>query len=61
MGRHFRFTQADLTRAIRGARIGGMVVAQVEIEPSGKIVLLMHSTRQVHDVVNPWDDELENG
>lgn len=61
MGRHFRFTQADLARAIRGAHSGGMIVAQVEIEPSGKIVLLAQSCRELPGPANPWDNELDNG
>lgn len=35
---HFR--QADLTRAVRAARAGGLAVVRTEIEPDGRIVLI---------------------
>jgi len=60
MSRHFKFTQSDLTRAIRGAQGGGMLVAQVEIEPNGKIVLLVRSDRLSPEPSNPWDAELKH-
>jgi len=39
MTRAARFRQADLERALRGAEKGGMKVGQVEIDPSGRIVI----------------------
>ena len=33
-----RFTQGDLTKAVKGARAGGAVVARIEIDKDGKIV-----------------------
>lgn len=35
-----RFTQADITRAIRGVTAGGCRVARIEIEPDGTIVVI---------------------
>ena len=37
------FRQTDLARAVRGAKAGGMKVARIEIDPSGKIVLIAES------------------
>lgn len=34
------FRQSDLVRAVRGAMAGGLSIARVEIETSGKIVLV---------------------
>lgn len=34
------FTQAKVTRAIRGAQAAGMTVGRVEIEPDGRIVIV---------------------
>ena len=58
MSRHTNFTQAKLTRAIRAARDGGIIVVQVEIEPNGKIVLVIERQVRPADVGNPWDVEL---
>jgi len=34
-----RFTQADVTRAVKGAASAGLRVGRIEITPEGKIVL----------------------
>lgn len=36
-----RFKQADLTRALRAVMAAGHVVERIEIEPNGKIVMLL--------------------
>jgi hypothetical protein len=35
------FTQADVTRLVRGVRAAGVDVGQVEVTPDGRIVLTM--------------------
>ncbi len=40
----FRFTEADVKRAQRGATKGGMDVATMEIRPDGSILLTAKST-----------------
>ena len=49
-----RFKQADLTRAIKGAKAAGMKVGSFEINPNGKIVILSEAMSVPNDV-NPWD------
>lgn len=34
-----RFTQADVTRALKGAAVAGFDVGRVEISPDGRIVV----------------------
>ena len=53
-----RFRQSDLTRALRGAKRGGMCVERVEIEASGKIVIFSGSVPSPRSRSNPWDEEL---
>ena len=55
-----RFKQDDLTRAVRGLANAGMRVGRVEIEPSGKIVILSDAIAPVGKP-NAWDTELTNG
>jgi hypothetical protein len=35
-----RATQADISRAVRAATAAGLTVSAVEVDPSGKIVIL---------------------
>lgn len=52
-----RFTQADLTRAFRAAEAAG-VVARIEIEPNGKIVIVPMKAPANDSAPNPWDSDL---
>ena len=52
-----RFTQADVTRAVKGAANAGMRVGRVEIDPAGKIVILSEKVAPPVDP-NPWDEVL---
>lgn len=41
MGRHAKtFTQADVSRTVKGALNGGLAVGRVEIDKDGRIVLI---------------------
>ena len=35
-----RFTQADIARAVKGAQAAGLPIASVEVDSTGKIVIL---------------------
>lgn len=51
-----RFTQSDLTKALKGARAGGMNPRRVEIDPSGKIIICTSDDQG--SGTNPWDQVL---
>lgn len=53
-----RFKQVDVARALKGARDAGMRIGRVEIDPTGKIVMLSESVAPIARA-NPWDKELE--
>jgi hypothetical protein len=53
------FRISDVARAIKAAVRGGLVVAQLEIEPDGKIVLIAANdnvAEQRNGERNEWDD-----
>ena len=50
------FKQSTLTRALKGAKAGGLAVARVEIDPNGKIVMLTASVVRSPGQGNSWDD-----
>jgi hypothetical protein len=52
-----RFTQADLERVFRAAKKAD-VRARIEIEPTGKIVIMSESPDALPaHRANPWDEE----
>jgi hypothetical protein len=55
------FRQADLSRAIKATVSAGLEVGRVEIDPSGKIVILpaRKGERSQGDRSNEWDDVLK--
>ena len=55
------FSQIDVTRAIKGAKAGGMEVNTVEVGPDGSIRI---SNQKPANISNPYDDwkaHRENG
>ena len=54
------FTQADVTRALKGARKAGYTVDRAVINRAGEIVLTFGSAepRSCEDERNPWDEVL---
>ncbi len=49
-----KFTQADLTRALKGAISAGLTVAGFSIDPNGRIVVRTATTPE-DDGPNEWD------
>jgi hypothetical protein len=53
------FRQTDLTRALRGAKAAGVEIARVEIDKTGRIIVVVGKTAEDNgDVLgdrNEWD------
>lgn len=60
MNRRAPFTQADVTRALKGAKNAGVVVGGLEIEPGGKIIILVEGGKhsKTREQTNEWDEVL---
>jgi len=57
-----RFTQADVARAVRGAKRADLSIAEVRIEPDGAIVIIHgepHSAAQSSKFTD-WDEDLSS-
>ena len=54
-----KFSQTDVTRALRGARAAGVQMARVEIDKDGRIILMVAKPTEHSDNVggelNEWD------
>ena len=50
-----RFREADITRAATGLRKAGYDIAKMEIDPTGKIVIIPGQPRQAGDS-DEWAD-----
>jgi len=50
-----KFTQSDITRAIKGAKAAGVAAPKVEIDPNGKIVIYTESRAANDDGPSDWD------
>ena len=60
MSRHPpKFSQADVTRAVRGALAAGVQMTRVEIDKDGRIILMVAKPTEHSDNVgvalNEWD------
>lgn len=53
-----RFRQADIKRAVAGARAAGLDVNRVEIDPEGMIVLLAGQGKNNLETSNEWNEVL---
>lgn len=49
------FKQVDVTRAVKGAVAAGLSVGRVEIDRSGKIVVVM--ANNATSEINEWDEQ----
>lgn len=50
------FKQVDVKRAAKGALDAGLPVAQVEIDPDGKITIVVGDVTKTSQSSNPWDE-----
>jgi hypothetical protein len=57
-----RFTQADITRLIKGAMAAGLQVRAIRVAPTGEIVVSADAEVQIAEShVNPLDRLLNHG
>lgn len=60
MSRRAIFREADVSRALKGAKKAGLEVARVEIDRDGKIILVAGAKCQTDEVPgNEWDSVLK--
>lgn len=55
MTRAVRFSQADLTRAVKAIEAAGVSVAGAKINPDGSITVLTGEPSAANDRLNPLD------
>jgi hypothetical protein len=52
-----RFTQADVSRAIKGARKANLEIRSIDIAPDGRITIISGAPKPVaSSASNPWDE-----
>ena len=47
--------QQDVVRAIRAAKVAGVDIRRIEIDPNGKIVIIVGDSERDQREVNEWD------
>lgn len=55
-----QFKEADVSRALKGARKAGFAVGRVEIGKDGSITLVASSKDRTGEPVNEWDQVLKD-
>jgi hypothetical protein len=55
MTAHVRFKQSDVKRAAAGVRDAGLQIAKIEIDPTGKIVIIP-GTPKAEGIASEWQD-----
>jgi hypothetical protein len=56
----YKFKQSDITRALRATKAAGVGISKVEIDPDGRVVIVLRDGKaevtedDCRD--NPWDD-----
>ena len=61
--RSLSFRQADVSRALKGAKSAGMDVGRIEIAPGGRMILWPKgdSTIEAEDVLAKWEADYRAG
>jgi hypothetical protein len=56
----YKFKQSDMTRALRATKAAGIGISKIEIEPDGKMVIVLSDAKaeMMDDDCsgNPWDN-----
>jgi hypothetical protein len=55
-----RFTQSDLTRAVRAVAKAGVSIGRVEIDPAGTIIVMAAESPPARSSRNSWDEVLRS-
>lgn len=55
MRKHARFKQGDVTRALKAANSAGLKVSRVDIEPDGKLSILISDGSRIDPPATPFD------
>jgi hypothetical protein len=50
-----KFTQSDITRAVKGVVAAGVDVIRVEVDTSGRIIVIAGKLGNIPPVINPLD------
>jgi hypothetical protein len=50
-----KFTQGDITRAVKGVVAAGVDVMRVEVDASGRIIVIAGKPGKIATVINPLD------
>ncbi|WP_197027188.1 hypothetical protein [Methylopila sp. 73B] len=53
------FTQAEVSRILKGAKAAGVPIRGVEVDRNGKIVVLVGEPQDQATPANPWDEVLQ--
>ena len=55
-----KFKQSDITRALRATKAAGVGISKIEIEPDGRMVIVLSDGEgemtDYHCSGNPWDN-----
>jgi hypothetical protein len=49
------FRQQDVTKAVKAVAAAGVHIARIEIDPNGKIVIIVGNSEPDQREVNEWD------
>jgi len=56
----YKFKQSDITRALRATKAAGVGISKIEIEPDGRMVIILSDGKAAmtddHCSGNPWDN-----